>query len=59
MKIKGAIFDMDGTLLNSMDYWGKVATEFLTKTEGMKKPNFFQMFLSIREKYGKRKDDAQ
>ncbi|MBQ4584706.1 MAG: HAD family phosphatase [Clostridia bacterium] len=31
MKITGAIFDMDGTLLNSMDYWGKVATEFLTK----------------------------
>ncbi len=31
MKIKGAIFDMDGTLLNSMDYWGTVATEFLTK----------------------------
>ena len=29
MKIKGAIFDLDGTLLNSMDYWGKIAEEYL------------------------------
>lgn len=29
MKITGAIFDMDGTLLNSMDYWGIVASEYL------------------------------
>lgn len=29
MKIKGAIFDLDGTLLNSMEYWGEVASEFL------------------------------
>lgn len=29
MKITGAIFDMDGTLLNSMDYWGTVAGEVL------------------------------
>lgn len=29
MKITGAIFDMDGTLLNSMDYWGLVADEYL------------------------------
>lgn len=29
MKITGAIFDMDGTLLNSMDYWGTVAEEYL------------------------------
>ena len=31
MKITGAIFDMDGTLLNSMDYWGVVAGEYLLK----------------------------
>ena len=31
MKISGAIFDMDGTLLNSMDYWGTVGSEFLIK----------------------------
>ena len=30
MKITGAIFDMDGTLLNSMDYWGTVAEEYLS-----------------------------
>ena len=29
MKITGAIFDMDGTLLNSMDYWAIVPTEYL------------------------------
>lgn len=29
MKITGAIFDMDGTLLNSMDYWALVAEEYL------------------------------
>ena len=29
MKITGAIFDMDGTLLNSMDYWALVANEYL------------------------------
>ena len=29
----------------------EVATEFLTKTEGMKKPNFFQMFLPKYTEY--------
>ena len=29
MKITGAIFDMDGTLLNSMDYWATVPDEYL------------------------------
>ena len=29
MKITGAIFDMDGTLLNSMDYWALAADEYL------------------------------
>lgn len=28
--IKGAIFDLDGTLLNSMDYWASVGEEFLS-----------------------------
>ena len=30
MKITGAIFDMDGTLLNSMDYWATAADEYLS-----------------------------
>lgn len=30
MKITGAIFDMDGTLLNSMDYWAVVPSEYLS-----------------------------
>ena len=34
MKITGAIFDMDGTLLNSMDYWAMVAEEYLN-TQGI------------------------
>ena len=29
MKITGAIFDMDGTLLNSMDFWATAADEYL------------------------------
>ena len=29
MTITGAIFDMDGTLLNSMDYWALAADEYL------------------------------
>ena len=37
MKITGAIFDMDGTILNSMDYWAIVATEFL-KSKGIEPP---------------------
>ena len=34
MKITGAIFDMDGTLLDSMDYWAIVAGEYL-KSKGV------------------------
>ena len=37
MKITGAIFDMDGTLINSMDYWAVVATEYL-KSIGLESP---------------------
>lgn len=31
MKIKGAIFDMDGTLLDSMGYWSTVGLEYLER----------------------------
>ena len=34
MKITGAIFDMDGTLLNSMDYWAIAPYEYL-KSHGV------------------------
>lgn len=34
MKITGAIFDMDGTLLNSMDYWAVAASDYL-KSKGI------------------------
>lgn len=37
MKITGAIFDMDGTLINSMDYWAIAPTEFL-KNRGIEPP---------------------
>lgn len=37
MKITGAIFDMDGTLIDSMDYWAIVATEYL-KSVGIVPP---------------------
>ena len=30
-KIKGAIFDLDGTLLSSTDVWSKIDVEFLGK----------------------------
>ncbi len=37
MKITGAIFDMDGTLINSMDYWAIVASEYL-RSKGIEPP---------------------
>lgn len=46
MKLTGAIFDMDGTLLDSMDYWATVAEEYLL-TQGIRtKENTNKRFLS-------------
>ena len=38
MKIKGAIFDMDGTLVDSMKYWDTVGIEYLER-KGIKHNN--------------------
>lgn len=35
---KGAIFDLDGTLLDSMDVWNKIDTQFLSK-RGLTQPD--------------------
>ena len=53
MKITGAIFDMDGTLLNSMDYWGTVAEDFLKKNNLLAKVGDNRRFLEwgMREFY--------
>ena len=45
MKITGAIFDMDGTLLNSMDYWAIVPTEYLNSKGITPKKDTNQYFL--------------
>ena len=45
MRITGAIFDMDGTLLNSMDYWGMVAEEYLKGQGIVPKENTNKIFL--------------
>ena len=45
--IKGAIFDMDGTLLNSMDYWAIVAEEFLKKNNLIARVGDNRRFLEL------------
>lgn len=50
MKITGAIFDLDGTLLNSMDYWGMVAGELLSKWELTTEDNTNRRFLEAGSK---------
>lgn len=47
MKITGAIFDMDGTLLNSMDYWAIVPTEYLLSKGITPKEDTNRHFLEI------------
>ena len=34
--IRGAIFDMDGTLLDSMGYWRHLAEQYLAENKAMK-----------------------
>lgn len=47
MKITGAIFDMDGTLLNSMDYWAIVPTEYLLLKGITPKEDTNRFFLEV------------
>ncbi len=47
MKITGAIFDLDGTLLNSMDYWGQVAGELLLELGLSTQDNTNRRFLEM------------
>ncbi len=47
MKITGAIFDMDGTLLSSMDYWAIVPTEYLNLKGITPKADTNRYFLEI------------
>ncbi len=40
MKIKGVIFDLDGTLLDSMWYWDRFGEEFLAERGKTPRPDF-------------------
>lgn len=51
MKITGAIFDMDGTLLNSMDYWAIVPTEYLNSKQLLPKENTNRLFTDMGMKW--------
>jgi HAD superfamily hydrolase (TIGR01509 family) len=47
MKIKGAIFDMDGTLLDSMGFWHTVGQEYLNKIGARQAEDGGKMFLEL------------
>ena len=51
MKITGAIFDMDGTLMNSMDYWAIVPTEYLNLKNIEPKENTNRLFTDMGMKW--------
>lgn len=51
MKITGAIFDMDGTLLNSMDYWAIVPTEYLNSKGLTPKEDTNRLFTDMGMKW--------
>ncbi len=50
MNFKGAVFDLDGTLLDSMEVWKNIDIEFLSKRglevpEGQTVQWYIQLFL--------------
>ncbi len=47
MKLTGAIFDLDGTLLDSMPYWASVGTRYLEE-QHMTVPDVEQLALRIK-----------
>ncbi|MEG3006691.1 MAG: HAD family phosphatase [Oscillospiraceae bacterium] len=47
MKISGCIFDLDGTLLNSMPLWDKVGFDFLVKWDRQPKDDFNKRLRSM------------
>ncbi len=51
MKITGAIFDMDGTLMNSMDYWAIVPSEYLDLKGIEKKKDTNRLFTDMGMKW--------
>lgn len=51
MKITGAIFDMDGTLINSMDYWAIAASEYLKGLGIDPDPDEDRRYLEMGMKY--------
>ena len=51
MKFKGAVFDLDGTLLDSMEVWKNIDIEFLSK-RGLEVPKGYSdeiLAMSFRE----------
>lgn len=51
MKITGAIFDMDGTLMDSMDYWAIVPSEYLDLKGIEKKKDTNRLFTDMGMKW--------
>ncbi len=47
MKFKGAIFDMDGTLIDSMGYWKSVAGDYIRSLGKEPKEDLGDRFLSL------------
>jgi len=47
LKIKGAIFDLDGTLVDSMWKWGEIAIDYIKSHGATPRPGFLEMLRSF------------